>query len=74
MLASPEWAESHDREWTDGQTITAAIGQSYNLDVYKRQDRELPQAAEALRNASRMGVDAVLVQDWGCLLYTSRCV
>ncbi len=31
VLASPEWAESHDREWTDGQTITAAIGQSYNL-------------------------------------------
>lgn len=30
-LASPEWAEAHDREWTDGQTITAAIGQSYNL-------------------------------------------
>ena len=21
VLASPEWAESHDREWTDGQTI-----------------------------------------------------
>ena len=31
VLASPEWAETHDREWTDGQTITAAIGQSYNL-------------------------------------------
>lgn len=31
VLASPEWAEGHDREWTDGQTITAAIGQSYNL-------------------------------------------
>lgn len=31
VLASPEWAEAHDREWTDGQTITAAIGQSYNL-------------------------------------------
>ncbi len=31
VLASPEWAESHDRKWTDGQTITAAIGQSYNL-------------------------------------------
>ena len=31
VLASPEWAESHDQEWTDGQTITAAIGQSYNL-------------------------------------------
>ena len=30
VLASPEWAEAHDREWTDGQTITAAIGQSYN--------------------------------------------
>lgn len=31
VLASPEWAESHDQEWTDGQAITAAIGQSYNL-------------------------------------------
>ncbi len=31
VLASPEWAKAHDREWTDGQTITAAIGQSYNL-------------------------------------------
>lgn len=31
VLASPEWAKSHDQEWTDGQTITAAIGQSYNL-------------------------------------------
>ena len=30
-------------------------------------DRELPQAAEALRRASDMGVDAVLVQDWGAL-------
>ena len=30
-------------------------------------DRELPQAAEALRKASDMGVDAVLVQDWGAL-------
>ena len=28
-------------------------------------DRELPQAAEALRKASDMGVDAVLIQDWG---------
>ena len=30
-LACPEYAESHDLEWTDGQTLTAAIGQSYNL-------------------------------------------
>ena len=30
-------------------------------------DRELPQAAETLRKASDMGVDAVLVQDWGAL-------
>ena len=30
-LASPEYAEENDLEWTDGQTITAAIGQSYNL-------------------------------------------
>ena len=28
-------------------------------------DRELPQAAAALRRASEMGVDAVLIQDWG---------
>lgn len=30
-------------------------------------DRELPQAADALRKASAMGVDAVLLQDWGLL-------
>lgn len=30
-LASAEYAEKHDLEWTDGQTLTAAIGQSYNL-------------------------------------------
>ena len=30
-LASPEYAAAHDLEWTDGQTLTAAIGQSYNL-------------------------------------------
>jgi len=28
-------------------------------------DRELPEAAQALRKASDMGADAVLVQDWG---------
>ncbi|MDE7244513.1 MAG: U32 family peptidase, partial [Oscillospiraceae bacterium] len=28
-------------------------------------DRELPQAAAVLRRASRCGVDAVIVQDWG---------
>ena len=37
-------------------------------------DRELPQAAEALRNASRMGVDAVLVQDWGLLTLAQELV
>ncbi len=30
-LASPEYAEENELEWTDGQTLTAAIGQSYNL-------------------------------------------
>ena len=30
-VASPEYAEENDLEWTDGQTLTAAIGQSYNL-------------------------------------------
>ena len=31
FLASPEWAENAGLEWTDGQTLTAAIGQSYHL-------------------------------------------
>ena len=30
-LASAEYAEQYDLEWSDGQTLTAAIGQSYNL-------------------------------------------
>ena len=30
-LASPEYAEANGLEWTDGQTLTAAIGQSYHL-------------------------------------------
>ena len=30
-LASPAYAEANELEWTDGQTLTAAIGQSYNL-------------------------------------------
>ena len=30
-LASEEYALSHDLEWSEGQVITAAIGQSYNL-------------------------------------------
>ena len=35
-------------------------------------DRELEQVAESLRKASDMGVDAVLVQDWGLLTLASR--
>ena len=31
VMASPEYAEEAGLEWTDGQTITAAIGQSYSL-------------------------------------------
>ena len=30
-VASPEYADAHDLEWTEGQVLTAAIGQSYNL-------------------------------------------
>ena len=30
-------------------------------------DRELPGAVEALRTASRSGVDAIIIQDWGLL-------
>ena len=37
-------------------------------------DRELPQAAEALRLANAMGVDAVLVQDWGLLTLAKEIV
>ena len=31
VVASPDYAEEVGLEWTDGQTLTAAIGQSYNL-------------------------------------------
>ena len=37
-------------------------------------DRELPGAAAALRKASAMGVDAVLVQDWGLLTLAKAIV
>ena len=30
-MATPEFAEAEHLEWTDGQTLTAAIGQSYDL-------------------------------------------
>ena len=37
-------------------------------------DRELVQAAEALRKTSAMGVDAILVQDWGLLTLAREIV
>ena len=37
-------------------------------------DRELSEAAAALRKASAMGVDAVLVQDWGLLTLAKEIV
>ena len=37
-------------------------------------DRELVQAAESLRKASAMGVDAILVQDWGLLALAREIV
>ena len=37
-------------------------------------DRELGEAANALRRASEMGVDAVLVQDWGVLTLAQAVV
>ena len=37
-------------------------------------DRELEQAAESLRKASDMGVDAILVQDWGLLTLARETV
>ena len=30
-MATPEYAAAHGLEWSDGQTLTAAIGQSYDL-------------------------------------------
>ena len=29
-MATPEFAEAEHLEWTDGQTLTAAIGQNYD--------------------------------------------
>ena len=37
-------------------------------------DRELVQAADALKKASAMGVDAILVQDWGLLALAREMV
>ena len=37
-------------------------------------DRELPAAADALRKAAEMGVDAVLLQDWGLLALAKEIV
>ena len=37
-------------------------------------DRELSAALEQARNASRLGVDAVLVQDWGLLALLRACL
>lgn len=37
-------------------------------------DRELDKAADTLRKASAMGVDAVLVQDWGLLTLARETV
>ena len=37
-------------------------------------DRELVQAADALKKASAMGVDAILVQDWGLLALAREIV
>ena len=37
-------------------------------------DRELPAALEQAREASRLGVDAVLVQDWGLLSLLRACL
>lgn len=37
-------------------------------------DRELPAALEQARMASRLGVDAVLVQDWGLLSLLRECL
>ena len=37
-------------------------------------DRELEQAADVLRKASAMGVDAILVQDWGLLTLAREIV
>ena len=37
-------------------------------------DRELPQAVEVARRACEMGVDAVLVQDWGLFTLLRQCL
>lgn len=55
-----------DEEFADAVTYCHLRGVKVYLTLNTLvSDRELPQAAEALRKASDMGVDAVLIQDWG---------
>ena len=55
-----------DEEFADAVTYCHLRGVKVYLTLNTLvTDRELPQAAEALRKASAMGVDAVLIQDWG---------
>ena len=42
VLASPEWAESHDQEWTEDQTKTATIYQSYSLNTPQHLANSVP--------------------------------
>ena len=61
------------RNFSDGEFSQALVYcHTYGVRVYLTlntllSDRELPQALETARAACRLGVDAVLVQDWGLL-------
>lgn len=64
-------ARRNAKNFTD-EEFSAAVSYCHlrNVKVYLTlntllTDRELPAAADTLRKASAMGVDAVLVQDWG---------
>ena len=73
-------ARQSARNFTDEEFASAvSYCHSRHVKVYLTlntlvTDRELPDAAEALRKASDMGVDAVLLQDWGLLSLAKEIV
>ena len=66
-------ARRNARNFSDGEFAEALLYcHTYGVRVFLTlntllTDRELPRALEAARTACRLGVDAVLVQDWGLL-------
>ena len=64
-----------ERELSDAVTYCHLRGVKVYLTLNTLvTDRELPEAADALRKANDLGVDAVLLQDWGLLSLAKETV